>query len=258
MIELGNYSLAAIFVTSIIVLLIASEVGHAFGWRAAEEANVTTLEAAILGLLALMISFTFSMGLTRFDERRVAVLNESNAIGTAALRARLLPAPQSVESLKLFSQYVAIRLAITQRVPSPSEMSTAITRSNQIQDALWLQAKLVMAKESGMVPTGLYIQALNEMFDDQQKRLTAYINRVPNIVFLALYGIAFVAIGFAGYSSGTEGRHWRLPVYIMSILVASVILLIQDIDRPGVGFISVSQQPLIDTANAIASYLAEF
>jgi hypothetical protein len=186
------------------------------------------------------------------------VLNEANAIGTAALRARLLPAPQNVESLKLFSQYVAIRLAITQRVPSHSEMSTAITRSNQIQDALWLQAKLVMAKDSGMVPTGLYIQALNEMFDDQQKRLTAYINRVPNIVFLALYGIAFVAIGFAGYSSGTEGRRWRLPVYIMSILVASVILLIQDIDRPGVGFISVSQQPLIDKANAIASYLAEF
>ena len=96
MLELGNYSLAAIFVTSIIVLLIASEVGHAFGWRAAGEVNVTTLEAAILGLLALMISFTFSMGLTRLDERRVAVLNESNAIGTAALRARLLPAPQNV------------------------------------------------------------------------------------------------------------------------------------------------------------------
>ena len=194
MLELGNYSLAAIFVTSIIVLLIASEVGHAFGWRAAEEVNVTTLEAASLGLLALLISFAFSMGLTRLDERRVAVLNESNAIGTAALRARLLPAPQNVESLKIFSQYVAIRLAITQRVPSHSEMSTAITRSNQIQDAF-----VAGQAGSGIVPTGLYIQALNEMFDDQQKRLTAYINRVPNIVFLALYGIAFVAIGFAGY-----------------------------------------------------------
>jgi hypothetical protein len=115
------------------MLLIASEIGHAFGRHAAEEANVTTLEAAILGLLALMISFTFSMGLTRFDERRVAVLNEvlneANAIGTAALRARLLPAPQNVESLKLFSQYVAIRLAITQRVPSHSEMSTARART---------------------------------------------------------------------------------------------------------------------------------
>jgi hypothetical protein len=91
---------------------------------------------------------------TRFDERRIAVLNEANAIGTAALRARLLPAPQNVESLKLFSQYVAIRLAITQRVPSHSEMSTAITRSNQIQDALWLQAKLVIAKDIGRRSNG--------------------------------------------------------------------------------------------------------
>jgi hypothetical protein len=131
-------------------------------------------------------------------------------------------------------------------------------RSSQIQDELWLQAKLVMAKDRGMVPTGLYIQALNDLFDNQQKRLTAYLNRVPNIVYLALYGIAIVAVAFAGYSSGTEGRRWRLPVYTVSILVAPVILLIHDIDRPGAGFVSVSQQPLIDTANAIASYLAEF
>ncbi len=68
MIEFGNYSLAAIFVTSIIVLLIASEVRHTIGWRAAEEANVTTLEAANFGLLAPMISLTFSTSLTHFDE----------------------------------------------------------------------------------------------------------------------------------------------------------------------------------------------
>jgi hypothetical protein len=258
MIELGNHSLAAVFGSSVVALLIASEIGHLIGLRAAGEANITTLEAAILGLLALMISFTFAMALTRFDERRVAVLNEANAIGTAALRARLLPAPQSAESLKLFREYVEVRLGITQQVPSPSEMRAAVVRSNQIQDALWLQAKMVMEKDSGMVPTGLYIQALNEMFDNQQKRLTAYLNRVPNIVFLALYGIAFVAIAFAGYSSGTEGRRWRLPVYTVSILVAGVILLILDIDRPGAGFVSVSQQPLIDTANAIAGHLSEF
>jgi hypothetical protein len=157
--------------------------------------------------------------------------------------------------LKLFREYVAVRLSITQRVPSPSEMRVAVVRSNQIQDALWLQAKMVVEKDSGMVPTGLYIQALNEMFDNQQERLTAYLNRVPNIVFLALYGIAFVAIAFAGFSSGTEGRQWRLPVYTVSILVAGVILLILDIDRPGAGLVSVSQQPLIDTADAIAGHL---
>ena len=96
------------------------------------------------------------------------------------------------------------------------------------------------------------------MFDNQETRRTALRNRVPNIVLFALYGIAVVAIGFAGYASGVEERRWRLPVYIMSLLVAAVILLIQDIDRPGGGFVTVSQQPMIDTAKAVASHAAEF
>ena len=96
------------------------------------------------------------------------------------------------------------------------------------------------------------------MFDYQEKRLTAFRTRVPNIVLLALYGIAVVAIGFAAYASGLERRLWRLPIYVMTFLVAAVILLIQDIDRPGAGFVAVSQQPMIDTANAIATYSAKF
>jgi hypothetical protein len=75
---------------------------------------------------------------------------------------------------------------------------------------------------------------------------------------LALYGVAVVAIGFSGYASGAEERRWRLPVYIMSVMVAAVILLIQDIDRPSAGFVSVSQQPMVDTAAALESYSAEF
>ncbi len=101
MIDLTVYSLPAIFAVSMFTILIASEIGHHFGLRVAGETNVTTLEAAMLGLLALMISFTFAMALARFDSRRDALLNEANAIGTAALRARLLPAPHGAESLRL-------------------------------------------------------------------------------------------------------------------------------------------------------------
>lgn len=258
MVQFSDYPLSAIFLDSLIALLIASQIGHRFGSRDAGEANISAIEGAILGLLAPMISFTFAMSLTRFDERRDALLNEANAIGTAALRARLLPAPHGAESLKLLRDYVQIRLDITGRVLAPAEMNATIARSNEIQEALWLQAKLVMAKDNAMVPTGLYIQALNETFDDQEKRLTALRNRVPNIVLLALYFIAVVAIGFTGYASGTAERRWRLPVYVMSFLIVAVILLIQDIDRPGAGLISVSQQPTIDTANALAAYPAEF
>jgi len=258
MIDFASISLLAILCASIAVLLAAAEIGHLFGSRAVGEANVSTLEAAILGLMALMIGFTFSMALSRFDTRRDAVLNEANAIGTAALRARLLPAPYDAESVRLLRDYARIRVDFTGGVIAPNEMDAAIARSNDIQEGLWLRAKAVAAKDSAMVPAGIYIQSLNEMFDNQEKRLTAWRNRVPNIVFFALYAIAAVSLGFTGYASGLEARRWRLPVYIMSVLAAGVILLIQDIDRPGAGFISVSQQPMIDTAASLSGYVAKF
>lgn len=212
----------------------------------------------MLGLLALMISFTFSMALSRFDERRDAVLNEANAIGTAGLRALLLPAPQNAQSLKLLRDYVEIRLDLAKGQMTPKQLNAAIDGSNMIQEALWSEAKAAMAKDAGMVPTGLFIQALNETIDDQEKRLTAFRNHVPNIVVLVLYGVAIIAIGFSGYASGNAQRRWRLPVYIMGVLVAAVILLIQDLDRPDAGAIFHSQQPMIDTAAALSTYSAEF
>jgi hypothetical protein len=198
------------------------------------------------------------MALSRFDARRDAVLAEANAIGTAALRARLLPAPYDADSVRLLRDYTRIRLDFAGSVMTPGEADAAIARSNDIQEALWLRAKAVAAKDNAMVPTGIYLQSLNEVFDDQQKRLTALRNRVPNIVFFALYAIAAVSLGFTGYTSGLEAKRWRLPVYVMSTLAAGVILLIQDIDRPGGGFISVSQQPMIDTAASLAGYVAKY
>jgi hypothetical protein len=251
-----EWPLGAIFALSIAVLWAASEFGHAIGLRSSGEANVSTLEASVLGLLALMLSFTFAMALNRFEERREGVLVEANAIGTATLRAGLLPVPYAAESVKLFREYVQVRLDIAKRVPAQAEVSAAIARSNGIQSALWRKAKEAIAVDNSMVPTGLYIQSLNEVIDNQEKRLTAFQAHVPTIVLLALYGISIVAIGFAGYAGGLEKRPWRLPVYVMASLVAAVILLIQDVDRPTTGFIAVNQQPII-AANVIAEYSLE-
>jgi hypothetical protein len=230
--------------------------GRVLGVRAAGRGgdDVSTLEAAVLGLLALMIGFTFAMALSRFDARRDAVVNEANAIGTTALRARLLPAPHNQESVKLLQEYVRIRLDITQRMPSTDELNAAIARSNEIQEALWQQAKIVAAKDKGVVPTGLFIQAMNDMIDNQGKRLDAFRNRVPNIVLLALYGVAVIAGAFAGYANGLEARRVRLPIYLMMLLAAGVILLIQDLDRPRTGFVKIVQQPMIDVATSIIAY----
>jgi len=254
--DLSQYPLPAIFLVSVVLIVAAGEIGHWLGRRATDHGgeNVTTLKSAILGLLALMIGFTFAMAQTRFELRREAVLNEANSIGTAALRARLLPPPHGAECQKLLRDYAKARLRIAQRFPSSLELKAASGEANAIQEALWNQVRAVAAKTDAMVPTGLFIQALNDMGDNLAKRVAATRARVPNIVLLALYATAAIAIGYASYGRGLEGRHWRPAVYVAGALTAGVILLIQDLDRPGTGFISVSQQPMIDVAESLARY----
>jgi len=246
-------SLPIIFVESLVAFFLAVEAGYYLGSRTKEGKNVATLEAAVLGLLALMIGFTFSMALNRFEARRDALMTEANAIGTAALRARLLPAPYGEESLKLLRDYAHIRVEFGELEQTSQEAVQALRRSRDIHEALWRQAQGAAAKDNALVPTGLYIQALNEAFDSQQKRLTILANRVPRIVFVTLYSVALGALWLAGFASAGDRWRWRLPTYVPCLLVAGVILLIQDLDRPG-GFITVGQQPMIDAAEALDGY----
>ena len=105
-----------------------------------------------------------------------------------------------------------------------------------------------------MVPTGLFIQALNELIDNQGRRLSALRNDIPDVVLLSLFGIASVSCGFAGYASGLDPLRTRLPVFITAFLVCSVVFLILDLDRPNRGFVTISQQPMIDTIASISAF----
>jgi hypothetical protein len=148
MIDLYGYSLLTIFMVGLAAIFAVSEFGWHLGTRNEGRggANVSTLESAMLGLLALIIGFTFAMALSRFEARREAVLNEANAIGTTALRARLLPEPHRAEALKLLREYVQLRLDVIQSGQSLAERRAVLDRSNNIQEALWLQVRALTAK----------------------------------------------------------------------------------------------------------------
>ena len=141
MLDLYNYSLLTIFLVGLAAILAAIEIGRWPGVRAGGEAggNVSTLEGAIIGLLALILGFTFAMALSRFEARRDAILAEANAIGTTALRARLLPDPHRKEVLGLLRDYANIRLDITQRPGTRDDLAAAIEKSNALQEKLWQQ-----------------------------------------------------------------------------------------------------------------------
>jgi hypothetical protein len=234
-----------------------SEAGLFLGRREKrlKSGDLATLEQAILGLLALMIGFTFLMALSRFDARRDAILGESNAIGTVALRARLLPVPFNEEALKLLREYAQVRLSATQNIVVQDKYKAAIDRASDLREALWRTTSRLAAKESGIVPTGIFVQALNEMIDSQGRYMFALQSRVPNVVFWALYGVTVVAFFLVGYASGLSGRRLRLPVYLMAVVVSGLIMLIQDLDRPTIGFITVTQQPMIDVVQSIGGYI---
>lgn len=256
MIDSSDFPLWLIFLISLVFLFGAVAIGHRIGQRTRVHsgANLGILLAAVFGLLALMMSFTFAISLSRYEARREAVLEEANAIGRAALRARFLLAPYARDSLKLLRDYPQLRLDIAQKAPTEREMQAAIDRSNAIQEALWRQAKAVAAKDNAMLPTGVYIQALVDVVDAQEKRLTAFRADVPDLVMLALYGIAIFSVGFVGYASWADGRSLSVSDYLVGVLVASVLLLIQDLERPNGGSIGVSQQPMVDAVNSIARY----
>lgn len=249
-------SLLLIFLVGIGAVLFACEVGWQVGVRAEGRggSNVTTLEGSLLGLLALIIGFTFAMALARYEGRREAVLNEANAIGTTTLRARLLPEPHRTEVLKFLKEYAQMRVDYIPNGKSLAELPAIVGRSNKIQEALWQQVKVLVVKDNSTVPTGLFIQTLNEMIDAQGKRLSILRNNIPNIVLLLLFGITAVACAFASYASSLDPKRTRLPVNITALVICGVIFVILDLDRPNVGFITISQQPMIDTLSSITGF----
>jgi hypothetical protein len=257
MAHLYNYSLLVIFFVGVVIVLLACEIGWRLGARNEGHGvggNVSALEQSLLGLLALMVGFSFLMALTRFEARRDAVLNEANAIGTTALRARLLPEPHRAESLKLLREYAQMRVDYISSGKSLAQLPSIINRSNQIHEELWQRAKALSAKDNNMVPAGLFIQTLNEMIDNQAKRLSALRNQIPETVLIALFAIAAISCGFAGYASRLDPLRTRLPVVITAALVSAVIFVILDLHAPNVGFIKIDQRPMIDTVASFSGF----
>src|ERR1043165_5018975 len=104
-------------------ILVALRLGRWIGRRsiarhgAAGLSNVSSLETAVFALLGLLIAFTFSGALTRFDARRAQAVDEANAIGTAWLRVDLLPAAAQPRMRELMRSYVDARIATYGRLP---------------------------------------------------------------------------------------------------------------------------------------------
>jgi hypothetical protein len=245
----------AILYPAIIILIAgATELGHRTGLRFREieprRPDLGTLTGAALGLLALLLAFSFSIALSRFDVRRTLVLEEANAIGSTANFALMLPAPAQEPMLALLRDYTAIRVNLG-IPPSPSKLENDVARSLDLQARLWQQAVAVTRADPQSLPAYRFVASLNEMNNIHERRLTALRFHVPVAVVFMLTIVALVAMAFAGYNAGITGARQLLPTLIMSVTVAALIVLVVDLDRPNSGLIQVPNQALVDAAQGI-------
>lgn len=224
-------------------------VGHQLGIKTNEGARTQTnaIQAAMLGLLALLLGFTFTMALQRFDSRSEAVIAEANAIGTAFLRTQLLPEPIRNEGRKLIEEYTEVRLRASQVDLTQDELRRkAKADASRLQERLWVIGLEAAASDPNPVTTGLFVQSLNELIDVYGKRDAALNKHVPEIVLLLLFGVFIIAGAVLGYAAGLSRARPVVATVAMAILIVLVIFIIIDLDRPRRGLIRVNQDSMYD------------
>ena len=199
--------------------------------------------ASILGLVALVLGFTFSLAASRFEDRRMVVLDEANAIGTTFLRARLLPEPHAAEVARLLREYVEIRIAAAR----DGKIDEAIARSEAIHELLWAQAAAAAEKDRGSVMTGIFIQSLNEVIDLHAKRVLVVLrSRIPLVIWIGVLGLAALGMASLGYQSGLSATR-RSPAMLALVMAFAVVLyFITDLDRGQEGLLRVGQHAMTD------------
>ena len=234
-----------------LVLVAAHEIGHRLGRRASRvgdqsrHAHAQNWEAEVLGLLGLLVAFSFGMAVARFDARRQLIVDEANAIGTTWLRTRFLPEPASQQLRDLLRTYVDVRLAYYDAGAHRPRVLAAVRRSAELQAQIWSAVVAGASADARATTTALLVESTNEMIDLEAKRRAALFNHVPWTVLLMIVLVAGTAVAVIGYGRGLVGPRLPFGSVAMPLLITALITLIFDIDYPRVGLVHLGQQSML-------------
>src|SRR4029077_55994 len=235
-------------------VLVLREIGRRIGVRQLAEEGETAskglgaIEGAIFGLLGLILAFSFSGALTRFDARRHLVVEEANDIGTAWLRVALLPADAQPPMRDLFRRYLDSRIEVYRKVPDMEAVKAEQARSAKLQSEIWVLA-VSSTREVGTAQAPmLLLPALNAMFDITTTRTEAARVPPPLMIFGMLGALTLACSLFAGYDMAIRRRLNVLHSVAFAVVLSVTAYVIIDLEYPRLGFIQISDsdQVLVD------------
>lgn len=202
---------------------------------------------AALTLLALLIGFSFSMAVSRYDQRKTYEEEEANAIGTEYVRAGLLPAADAAEVRELLKNHLHQRI-LFYSIRDEGQLGQVNTTTTKLQDELWSSVQRVAAAQPTPV-VALAVAGMNNVLNSQGYTQAAWRNRIPIAAWSLMAAIALCCSLLIGYVAHRRG----LLLFLVLPLVTSIaFFLIADIDSPRRGVIHVLPRNLTSLAQSLS------
>jgi len=240
----SGFLFAGMVVVSMAVVLLGGYLGRQrllSGIRE-PETSIETAVAAVLGLLAFLLGFTFSLTWSRYANRNRLVIEHAKAIELCYLRTSLIPQRQKVHVRHLLYEYTTLLLDI-QKTP---HLERALSRINEIHRLLWQQAASLVAEDIDSELRSLFIASVNELIGLAMERKTiAVFIRIPNAIWRSLLLLALIGMLAFGYQAGISGVTKLFQLPLLPIAFGLVIVLIADLNaQDGQRHFKITKRPL--------------
>jgi hypothetical protein len=240
-----------LFAVSLVTLWLAAQMGRLVGRRLwpleeDERQDLTVALTATLTLLGLIIGFSFSMVIGRYDQRKNYEEAEANAIGTEYLRADLLPAIDTVRVRELLKNYLDQRILFYQ-TRDMSKLERINIQTAQLQNDLWSAVQATAAKQPTPTVT-LAVSGMNDVLNSQGYTQAAWWNRIPTPAWGLMMALAVLCNLLIGYCSHRRGR---MVFSSLPLALSISFFLIADISSPRQGLIRVLPQNLLSLSNSL-------
>jgi hypothetical protein len=252
MANLAKYPLA-VLVLSFFVMWLSARIGLSFrkGQSNLEEDARQDLDLIVTGaltLLGLIIGFSFSMAISRYDQRKTYEEAEANAIGTEYVRVDLLSAAEAERVRVLLKEYVEQRI-LFYRTRDEDELQQINAHTAQLQSELWSTVMGPAARERTAV-VALVVSGMNDVLNSQGYTQAIWWNRIPPGAWLLMAAVAICSNLLVGYGTRRTGAG-VIRLTVLPFVLCIAFFAIADIDSPRRGLIRVRPQNLISLLQSL-------
>jgi hypothetical protein len=227
----------------------AHEVGFRLGSlvRSADDPfdrQVALVRASTAALVAFLIGFAFSGAASRFIDRLDIIVKEANALGTAYLRADTIAEPQRSELKAALREYTADRVQLLSG-ERRDQIEPLLAKVGGLHERMW-QSAIKGTKENAPL-MAIVLPPINEVIDLHSVHLAMVRRHLPLPIMAVFLGTAAIGVGLIGFGNGRMGRRFSLLDAVYGIVLAIALWMTIDLDYPGIGIITVSNRPVVET-----------